>query len=88
MSDRLNRFCYSLRATASDSYMVVNLKNVGCISVKNDCSLSLQTAELLLAYCNYVTCSSYLSVCFLEEVASGFHPEGSAGHPPVDIVAV
>lgn len=35
-----------------------------------------------------VTSSLYLSLCFLEEAASGFHPEGSTGHPPVEIMAV
>ncbi len=55
------------------------------IQEKFDCPLS---AELLLSYCNYAICSSYLSACFLEEVASGFHPEGSTGHPPVEIMAV
>lgn len=32
--------------------------------------------------------SLYLSLCLLEEAAGGFHPEGSTGHPPVEIMAV
>lgn len=30
----------------------------------------------------------YLSFSFLEKIAGGLHPEGGAGHPPVEVMVV